>query len=68
VTAFFYDPAGTWRIENDTLIIQDAIPKRTTYRFKIKAGSSFAEYWGIEDFDQDGKTDDNYYSKQRKIR
>jgi hypothetical protein len=65
--SIFYDPAGTWRIEGDSLIIQDTIPKRITYRFKIKASPSVVEYWGIEDFDQDGQADDEYYSRQRKM-
>ncbi len=63
-----YDPAGTWRIENDTLTIQDTFPKRVTYKFKLKVDKSFAEFWGIEDFDQDGKLDDKYYSKKRRIK
>jgi hypothetical protein len=63
-----YDPAGTWKIENDTLIIQDTIPKRVTYKFKIKMSESFVEFWGVEDFDGDGKVDDEYYSKQVKIK
>jgi len=66
--SIFYDPAGTWRIENDTLVIHDTIPKQTTYRFKVKTNKDFVEYWGMEDFDQDGKVDDDYYSKQRRIK
>jgi len=63
-----YDPAGTWKIERDTLIIQDTIPEQVTYKFKIKMDKSFVEYWGVEDFDQDGKADDEYYSRQRRIK
>ena len=66
--SIFYDPAGTWKIENDTLTIQDTIPKRVTYKFKIKMSESFVEYWGVEDFDGDGKVDDDYYSKQVKVK
>lgn len=66
--SIIYDPAGTWRIENDTLIIQDTIPKRVTYKYKIKVDKFFVEYWGVEDFDQDGKVDDEYYSRQRRIK
>jgi hypothetical protein len=63
-----YDPAGTWTIHNDTLTIQDTIPKRVIYTFKIKASTDSIEYWGIEDFDQDGKIDDEYYSKQQRVK
>jgi hypothetical protein len=65
--SIFYDPAGKWKIENDSLIIQDTIPQRMTYKFKIKLGKSSVEYWGLTDFDQDGKEDDEYYSRQRRI-
>ncbi|MFY9159095.1 hypothetical protein [Aquirufa ecclesiirivi] len=62
-----YDPAGTWSIVQDTLIIQDTIPKRITYKFKFKIKKNQIEYWGVEDFDLDGKVDDQYYSKQVKL-
>ncbi|MHA8061721.1 hypothetical protein PQG22_10675 [Aquirufa beregesia] len=62
-----YDPAGTWRIIQDTLIIQDTIPKRITYKFKFKIKKNQIEYWGVEDFDLDGKVDDQYYSRQVKL-
>ena len=65
--SIFYDPAGTWKIENDTITIQDTIPARITYRFKVKVDQDVVEYWGVQDFDQDGKPDDDYYSKQRRI-
>eukprot|EP01034_Spumella_vulgaris_P035518 gene35518-43789_t len=28
----------------------------------VEVEKSVVEYWGIEDFDQDGKADDEYYS------
>lgn len=62
-----YDPAGTWRIIQDTLIIQDTIPKRITYKFRFKIKNNQIEYWGVEDFDLDGKVDDQYYSRQVKL-
>ncbi|MHA8087716.1 hypothetical protein [Aquirufa sp. Wall-65K1] len=62
-----YDPAGTWTIKQDTLIIQDTIPKRITYKFKLKIKKKQVEFWGIEDFDLDGKVDDLYYSRQVKL-
>lgn len=63
-----YDPAGTWKIENDSLTIKDTIPKPIIYKFKIKLDKGFVEYWGLMDFDQDGQIDDEYYSKQQKIK
>ncbi len=62
-----YDPAGTWKIIKDSLIVQDTFPKPVTYKFKLKVEEDFVEYWGLEDFDQDGKADDEYYSKQRRV-
>ncbi|MCZ2476181.1 hypothetical protein G9H61_12055 [Aquirufa ecclesiirivi] len=62
-----YDPAGTWRIVQDTLIIQDTIPKRITYKFKFKIKKNQIEYWGVDDFDLDGQVDDQYYSQQVKL-
>jgi len=66
--SIFYDPAGSWNIEGDSIVIQDTIPKRIRYVFKIKIEDEFVEYWGVEDFDQDGKIDDEYYSRQRKLK
>lgn len=64
----FYDPAGTWKIIGDTLFVQDTFPARRSYRFRVMVDSSFAEFRGIEDFDGDGKADDEYYSLQRRIK
>lgn len=62
-----YDPAGRWKIIKDSLIVQDTFPKPVTYKFKIILREDFVEYWGLQDFDQDGNADDEYYSKQRRI-
>lgn len=62
-----YNPAGRWQIIQDTLIIQDTIPKRITYKFRFKIKKNQIEYWGVEDFDLDGKVDDQYYSRQVKL-
>lgn len=62
-----YDPAGIWSIRGDSLVIQDTIPVNVTYKYKVLIGDGVAEFWGTEDFDQDGKVDDEYYSRQRRI-
>lgn len=63
-----YDPAGTWEIIGDTLVIQDTFPTRAEYKYRVKIDGDIAEFWGKEDFDQDGNIDDEYYSKQKRIR
>ena len=62
-----YNPAGRWMVSGDSLYMTDTFPKRgITYRYKFKITADIAEFWGIEDFDQDGREDDGYYGRQRK--
>lgn len=67
-----YNPAGKWEIVGDTLYMRDTFPEAgLNYKYKLsisKQGDKVtAEFWGIEDFDQDGKKDDAYYGRQKKI-
>ena len=62
-----YNPAGNWSIVNDSLLMTDTFPQAgLSYKFKLAIKDSTAEFWGLEDFDQDGKKDDAYYGKQNK--
>ena len=62
-----YNPAGLWRVAGDSLFMTDTFPQRgLTYKYKFAIENNIAEFWGIEDFDQDGKEDDQYYGRQRK--
>lgn len=62
-----YNPAGLWRVAGDSLFMTDTFPQLgLTYKYKFAIENNIAEFWGIEDFDQDGKEDDQYYGRQRK--
>lgn len=67
-----YNPAGKWEIVGDSLYMRDTFPEAgLNYKYKLsiskKGDLVTAEFWGIEDFDQDGKKDDAYYGRQKKI-
>lgn len=67
-----YNPAGKWEINGDSLFMTDTFPEAgLNYRYKLLInedhGKVTAEFWGTEDFDQDGKKDDTYYGMQRKV-
>jgi len=67
--SLIYDPAGSWKILGDTIILRDTIPnKGLPYKYKIVINNDHVEFTGIEDCDNDGKADDNYYGVQRKIK
>jgi len=66
-----YNPAGKWEIVGDSLLMTDTFPQvGLKYKYKLliskRGNNTMAEFWGIEDFDQDGKKDDFYYGKQNK--
>ncbi|MFY8021176.1 MAG: hypothetical protein ACOVP1_08260 [Bacteroidia bacterium] len=63
-----YDPHGYYQIKGDSLYITDTFPKKQNYVFKMKLNKKQVEFFGMEDFDGDGKIDDEYYSKQIKIK
>lgn len=73
--SILYNPAGKWLISGDSIIMTDTFPQAGLtykYRFTVREQNTtgkkewLAEFWGIEDFDQDGKKDDSYYGVQRK--
>lgn len=71
--SIIYNPAGSWNIKGDSLFMKDTFPEKgLSYKYKFvittKVNQTFAEFWGIEDFDQDGKKDDFYYGRQSKIK
>lgn len=70
-----YNPAGKWSVTGDSIIMTDTFPQAGIsykYRLSIREQNTngkqelLAEFWGVEDFDQDGKKDDSYYGVQRK--
>lgn len=69
--SIIYNPAGKWFVKGDSLFMNDTFPEKGIgykYRFVIttKDNETVVEFWGHEDFDQDGRKDDLYYGRQRK--
>jgi hypothetical protein len=63
-----FNPSGKWRIELDTLVMQDTFPKLgELYKYRIELKGDIVEFSGLEDADSDGKKDDQYYSTQRRF-
>jgi len=60
----FYNPSGNWHIAGDTIIMNDTSPRSMTYKFRLVLKSDTAYFWGREDWDNDGKRDDDYYGYQ----
>ncbi len=63
-----YDPHGYYQIKGDSLYITDTFPQKKNYIFRMKLNKNQVEFFGLADFDGDGKVDDEYYSKQVKIK
>lgn len=62
-----YNPAGKWNVVGDSLFMRDTFPQKgLAYKYRITLDSDIAEFRGVEDFDQDGNKDDEYYGSQRK--
>lgn len=73
--SIIYNPAGKWSVAADSIFMTDTFPQAgLTYNYKLSIREQNitgkkelrAEFWGVEDFDQDGKKDDRYYGVQRK--
>lgn len=61
--SLIYKPEGTWLIDGDTLIMQD---HQATYKYQIFLDGDRAEFNSLVDWDNDGKSDDDYKGVQRK--
>jgi hypothetical protein len=65
--SIIYNPAGKWIILDDTLEMIDTFPQRgKVYKYKLFIRDNIAEFTSIEDCDNDGWSDDNYFGVQRK--
>lgn len=65
--SLIYNPAGTWIILGDSIIMTDTFPTRgLTYKYKVSVKDNMATFYGKEDCDFDGAADDDYYGTQRK--
>jgi hypothetical protein len=66
--SLIYSLAGKWMILGDSLHMMDTFPEiNPVYKYKLKFNANTLEYFGMEDCDGDGKSDDLYYSKQVKL-
>lgn len=65
--SLFYNPYGKWQIVGDSLIMNDTNGGNTRYAYRAEVKNDTAYFWGMEDFDQDGKVDDKYYGTQIRI-
>lgn len=66
--SLFYNPYGKWQIVGDSLIMNDTTGGNTRYAYRAEVKNDTAYFWGMEDFDQDGKVDDKYYGTQIRIK
>lgn len=67
--SLIYNPSGKWEIKGDTLNMWDTFPnKGLRYKYKLTITNNKAEFSGIEDCDNDGKADDNYFGTQKKLK
>ena len=65
--SIFYNPAGYWNISGDSLFMRDTFPKKgISYTYWLHIDGRTATFRGSEDFDQDGKRDDDYFGTQKK--
>ncbi|PBQ30262.1 hypothetical protein CNR22_00305 [Sphingobacteriaceae bacterium] len=66
--SIIFNPFGTWTILGDTIVLRDTFPQPgPVYKYKIVIKDNITEFFGVEDCDNDGTADDNYYGVQRKI-
>ncbi|HTJ51441.1 MAG TPA: DUF5004 domain-containing protein [Cyclobacteriaceae bacterium] len=61
-----FSASGRWEVKDDTLVMNQTKPTSVTYRLKTKVHQNVAEFEGLLDFDEDGKTDDHYLGRQKK--
>ncbi|HNR15271.1 MAG TPA: hypothetical protein PKG90_01265 [Chitinophagaceae bacterium] len=66
--SLFYNPYGKWQIAGDSLIMNDTTGGNIRYAYRTEVKNDTAYFWGLEDFDQDGKVDDKYYGTQVRIK
>jgi hypothetical protein len=66
--SLFYNPAGHWRLSNDSIIMTDTFPaKGPEYRYALRRNGDTLLFTGIEDMDSDGERDDRYFGKQKMV-
>lgn len=62
-----FRPAGKWNITGTTIIIQDTFPELgPQYSYTLSFKNNIAEFTGVEDCDNDGNADDDYFGRLRR--
>ncbi|HEX5112898.1 MAG TPA: DUF5004 domain-containing protein [Saprospiraceae bacterium] len=64
--SLLFSAKGTWRVSDDTLIMQQTSPNMATYRLKTEIDNNTVTFSGQLDFDEDGAEDDDYLGTQKK--
>jgi len=62
--SLFRKTTGTWRVSNDTLVMNES--DGAVYKLRTVVKNNVAEFDGLIDFDQDGQADDHYVGRQRR--
>ena len=62
-----YNPSGKWWFENDKLIMMQNFPSPDTTGYDLNIKSDTATFEGNVDWDRDGKKDDVYFGRQRRV-
>jgi hypothetical protein len=65
--SLLFSAKGSWKMESDTLVMDEVSPAMATYRLKTVINQNEVEFAGHLDFDEDGRADDFYVGKQRRI-
>ena len=65
--SLLFSASGSWRIEEDTLVMDEVDPAVASYRMKVLIENNQAEFSGLLDFDEDGHEDDFYLGRQKRI-
>jgi hypothetical protein len=65
--SIIFKTAGRWNVFETTINMRDTFPEiGPAYSYTLNIKNEIAELSGIEDCDQDGKTDDNYFGRLRR--
>ena len=65
--SIIFKTAGRWNVFETTINMRDTFPEiGPAYSYTLNIKDKIAELSGIEDCDQDGKADDDYFGRLRK--
>ena len=64
--SLIYNPSGKWSLNGNKLTFYYQKPKTDTLYFTVAIKNNIATFYGLLDWDDDGKKDDDYTGTQRK--